>query len=47
MAWGFFLKIVVADRLGIYVDEAYADPESPHGFSLILGAIFFMFQIYY
>lgn len=47
VAWGFFLKIVVADRLGIYVDEAYATPESPHGFALTLGALFFMFQIYY
>ncbi|MCK0156863.1 MBOAT family protein [Cellulophaga sp. F20128] len=47
MAWGFFLKIVVADRLGIYVDEAFANPESPHGFSLILGAFLFCFQIYY
>ncbi|AWX45789.1 putative alginate O-acetylase AlgI [Flagellimonas maritima] len=47
MAWGFFLKVVVADRLGIYVDEAFIDPESPHGVSLILGSIFFCFQIYY
>lgn len=47
MAWGFLLKIVVADRLGIYVDEAFAYPDSLHGFSLILGALFFIFQIYY
>lgn len=47
MAWGFFLKVVVADRLGIYVDEAFSNPDSPHNISLILGAIFFCFQIYY
>lgn len=47
IAWGFFLKVVVADRLGVYVDTAFMDPESPHGFSLILGAIFFCFQIYF
>lgn len=47
MAWGFFLKVVVADRLGIYVDEAFANPDSPHNLSLILGGIFFSFQIYY
>ncbi len=47
IAWGLLLKVVVADRLGIYVDKAFANPESPHGFSLILGAVFFMFQIYF
>ncbi|MEC3908034.1 MBOAT family O-acyltransferase [Tamlana sp. 2201CG12-4] len=47
MAWGFFLKLVVADRLGIYVDEAFRTPDSPHNLSLILGSFFFCFQIYY
>lgn len=47
MAWGFFLKLVVADRLGIYVDAAFENPESPHNLSLILGSVFFCFQIYY
>ncbi len=47
MAWGFFLKLVVADRLGLYVDEAFRTPDSPHSLSLILGSLFFCFQIYY
>ena len=47
IAWGFFLKIVVADRLGVYVDEAYSDPENHHGLPLLLSAFFFGFQIYY
>jgi D-alanyl-lipoteichoic acid acyltransferase DltB (MBOAT superfamily) len=47
MAWGFFLKLVVADRLGLYVDMAFYDPELYNGLPLILGAIFFGFQIYY
>ncbi len=47
MAWGFFLKLVVADRLGLYVDEAFRNPDSPHSLSLFLGSIFFCFQIYY
>ncbi len=47
MAWGFFLKVVVADRLGIYADAAFENPESTHALSLILGFIFFSFQIYY
>lgn len=47
IAWGFFLKIVVADRLGVLVDEAFADPNKYHGVPLIIGAFFFAFQIYY
>lgn len=47
IGWGMFLKVVVADRLGVYVDEAFIMPNSPHGFSLILGSVFFGFQIYY
>jgi D-alanyl-lipoteichoic acid acyltransferase DltB (MBOAT superfamily) len=47
IAWGFFLKVVVADRLGIYVDEVYTDPEQHKGLPLILGAGFFALQLYY
>ena len=47
MAWGFFLKVVVADRLGLYVDEAFKNPETPHSIALALGALFFCFQIYF
>ncbi|MGB5693501.1 MAG: MBOAT family O-acyltransferase, partial [Flavobacteriaceae bacterium] len=47
MAWGFFLKVVVADRLGIYVDVAYSDPEQYHGLPLLIAALFFGCQIYY
>nr|WP_299345862.1 MBOAT family O-acyltransferase [Allomuricauda sp.] len=47
MAWGFFLKVVVADRLGLYVDLAYSDPEAYSGLPLILAAFFFAFQIYF
>ncbi|AXP82456.1 Peptidoglycan O-acetyltransferase [Mariniflexile rhizosphaerae] len=47
MAWGFFLKVVVADRLGVYVDEAFENAQSPHGIALFLGALFFCFQIYF
>ena len=47
MAWGFFLKLVVADRLGIYADIVFASPKSYSGLPLIIGAFFFAFQIYY
>ena len=47
IAWGFFLKVVVADRLGVYVDAAFEDPEFNHGLPLFIGSFFFAFQIYY
>ncbi len=47
IAWGFFLKVVVADRLGVYVDAAFEDPEFNHGIPLFIGSFFFAFQIYY
>lgn len=47
MAWGFFLKLVVSDRIGVYVDYVYDDPENNQGIPLVLGAFLFIFQIYY
>ncbi len=47
MAWGFFLKLVVADRIGMYVDLVYADPELYRGLPLVLGSTLFGYQIYY
>ena len=47
MAWGFFLKVVVADRLGIYVDVAHSDTEQYHGLPLFIATMFFGCQIYY
>ncbi|WP_233783275.1 MBOAT family O-acyltransferase [Flavivirga eckloniae] len=47
IAWGFFLKVVVADRLGVYVDAAFEDPEFNHGLPLFIGSFFFAYQIYY
>lgn len=47
MAWGFFLKLVVADRLGVYVDHVFSNLENYSGLPLILTGYFFTFQIYY
>jgi alginate O-acetyltransferase complex protein AlgI len=46
MLWGFFKKIVIADRLGLYVNIAYNNPEQHTGMTLVLATIFFSFQIY-
>jgi alginate O-acetyltransferase complex protein AlgI len=46
MAFGFFKKVVIADRLGAYVDPVYAQPENYSGLSLLIATIFYAFQIY-
>ena len=45
MLWGFFKKLVVADRLALYVDAAYNNPTHHGGLTLMLATIFFAFQI--
>jgi len=47
MAWGFFMKMVVADRLGVYVDTVFSKPWEFAGIPLIIGAYFFACQIYF
>jgi len=46
MAWGFFKKVVIADRLAEYVNIVYNNPNDYHGIPVILATIFFAFQIY-
>jgi alginate O-acetyltransferase complex protein AlgI len=46
MAFGFFKKCVIADRLAMVVDPAYADPASHNGLSLLIATFFYTFQIY-
>ena len=48
MLWGFFLKLVIADRAAIFVNSVYnnLDHYSNFGFVTILATILFAFQIY-
>ena len=46
MAWGFFKKLVVADRLALYVNDVYAAPRSYNGLQLTIATFFFAYQIY-
>jgi alginate O-acetyltransferase complex protein AlgI len=46
MAWGFFKKLVIADRLAAIVNNVYGDPTSFSGIPLLLATYFFAFQIY-
>lgn len=44
--WGVFKKVVIADRLAIYVNTVYNDVGNYTGLTLILATLFFTFQIY-
>ena len=46
MLWGFFKKVVIADRLAVMVNTIYNNPTNFTGLPLILATIFFAFQIY-
>lgn len=46
MLWGFFLKIVLADRIAIFVDTVYGDPAAYPGFYLAVATVLFAAQIY-
>jgi D-alanyl-lipoteichoic acid acyltransferase DltB (MBOAT superfamily) len=46
MLWGFFKKLVVADRLSIYVSAVYNNPYHHSGLTLFAATVFFWFQIY-
>jgi D-alanyl-lipoteichoic acid acyltransferase DltB (MBOAT superfamily) len=46
MAWGFFKKVVVADRLALYVNDVYSAPRDHNGLQLTIGTFFFAYQIY-
>jgi len=44
--WGAFKKIVVADNCAIYVNQIYDTIPLQSGSSLLLGAVFYTFQLY-
>ena len=46
MLWGFFIKVVVADRLAPYVDAVFADPAAFAGPAAWAAAVAFTWQMY-
>ena len=46
MVWGFFKKVVIADKVAMIVERVYQDPTQYTGVPLIAGAIFFGIQVY-
>jgi alginate O-acetyltransferase complex protein AlgI len=46
MGWGFFQKLVIADRLAPYVNQVFAGEGPQTAGAVLLAAYFFYFQIY-
>ncbi len=46
MLWGYFLKLVIADRCAILVDTVYNNVSGYFGYQLVLASVLFALQIY-
>lgn len=46
MLWGYFKKVVIADRLAMIVDSIYNNPTNFSGLYFVVATLFFSFQIY-
>lgn len=46
IVWGLFKKVVIADTLAPIVNDIFINSDNYSGGTLIIGAIFFAFQIY-
>lgn len=46
MAWGYFKKLVIADRLAVVVNNVYSDPAGFTSLPLLIATYFFAIQIY-
>ena len=44
--WGLFKKVVIADNCAVYANYIFENSSDLSGSTLVLGAIFFTFQIY-
>lgn len=44
--WGLFKKIVIADNCAVFANEIFNNSADMTGSALVLGALFFTFQIY-
>jgi len=46
ITWGFFLKLVIADRAGIFVDEIFAGADDYAGIYVLTAGILYSIQLY-
>lgn len=45
-AWGLFKKLVIADRIALYVNYVYGNVGERYGLALLLATLLYSFQIY-
>lgn len=46
LLWGMFIKLVIADRLGLFVDTVYANYVHYSGATCFVASVFYTLQIY-
>ena len=46
MLWGYFKKLVIADRFNVLVNTVFGDPGSYAGFTFTAAAFFYVVQLY-
>lgn len=44
--WGFFKKVAIADSLAPFVDQCFEAPQAFSSLHLVIGVVFYSFQIY-
>jgi alginate O-acetyltransferase complex protein AlgI len=44
--WGYFMKLVVADRVGIYIDTILNNIDNHNGTSILFASFLYPFQVY-
>ena len=44
--WGLFKKVLIADRISVYVDTVYASPQAFNPLQCAIATLMFSFQIY-
>ena len=44
--WGLFKKMVIADRVSVYVNSVYGNPDRMSSVTILIGTIFFIVQVY-
>ena len=44
--FGLFKKVVIADRLAVFIDQTYGNIADAQGIALVMAVIFFAFQLY-
>ena len=47
MLFGFFKKVVIADRMALVVNNVYDHPNGQNGLTYLIAALFFTMQIYF